>query len=192
VVILSLVRSNEAERIGFLKKAQRLNVAISRAKQLLVVVGDIETMTGREGQDLYRPLLEHVEREGRVAGIGALHAMDAAAGGRRRGDRRRPRPAGGPLGRPRRRRRGYGPRPVTPGAPMTAGNGTEAPEAPAAENGAAAPPRKFRRRRGRRRGTFAPANGAQSASPDGGAPIPSESAPAPQPEAAAQTAERGS
>ena len=192
VVILSLVRSNEAERIGFLKKAQRLNVAISRAKQLLVVVGDIETMTGREGQDLYRPLLEHVEREGRVAGIGALHAMDAAAGGRRRGDRRRPRPAGGPLGRPRRRRRGYGPRPVTPGAPMAAGNGTEAPEAPAAENGAAAPPRKFRRRRGRRRGTFAPANGAQSASPDGGAPIPSESAPAPQPEAAAQTAERGS
>src|SRR5437868_9855212 len=70
VVILSLVRSNEAERIGFLKKAQRLNVAISRAKQLLVVVGDIETMTGREGQDLYRPLLEHIEREGRVAGIG--------------------------------------------------------------------------------------------------------------------------
>src|SRR5207237_152811 len=103
VVILSLVRSNEAERIGFLKKAQRLNVAISRAKQLLVVVGDIETMTGREGQDLYRPLLEHVEREGRVAGIGALHAMDAAVGGRRRGDQRRPRPAGGPGGRPRRR-----------------------------------------------------------------------------------------
>src|SRR5256886_2775592 len=118
VVILSLVRSNEAERIGFLKKAQRLNVAISRAKQLLVVVGDIETMTGREGQDLYRPLLEHVEREGRVAGIGALHAMDAAVGGRRRGDRRRPRPAGGPAGPPRRRRRRDRAPAVPPRAPV--------------------------------------------------------------------------
>jgi DNA polymerase III delta prime subunit len=76
VVILSLVRSNEAERIGFLDKAQRLNVAISRAKRLLVVVGDIETVAGREGQDLYRPLLEHVQEHGRVAGIGALRAME--------------------------------------------------------------------------------------------------------------------
>src|SRR5260370_26308261 len=91
VVILSLVRSNEAERIGFLKKAQRLNVAISRAKHLLIVVADIETLTAREGQDLYRPLLEHIAREGRGAGIGALHAMDAAAGRRPRGDPRPPR-----------------------------------------------------------------------------------------------------
>jgi len=145
-------------------------------------------MTGREGQDLYRPLLEHVEREGRVAGIGALHAMDAAVGGRRRGDRRRPRPAGGPAGRPRRRRRGYGPRPVTPGAPVVS-NGTESAVAPVAENGAAAPPRKFRRRRSRRRGGFAATNGTQGTSPDGGTPV-AEPAATPQPEAAAQVAER--
>jgi superfamily I DNA and/or RNA helicase len=199
VVILSLVRSNEAERIGFLKKAQRLNVAISRAKQLLVVVGDIETMTGREGQDLYRPLLEHVEREGRVAGIGALHAMDAAVGGRQRGDRRRQRvgaaPAGG--GRSRRRRRGYGPRPVTPGVAV-AGNGAPAPEggAPPTENGAA-PPRKFRRRRGRRRGSVAPTNGTVGSDSPGGAqadggPPSSASSPAPEREAAGQAVERGS
>ena len=85
VVILSLVRSNEAERIGFLDKAQRLNVAISRAKRLLIVVGDIETVTGREGQDLYRPLLEHIQENGRVAGIGALRAMET--GHRRKGSR---------------------------------------------------------------------------------------------------------
>jgi len=197
VVILSLVRSNEAERIGFLKKAQRLNVAISRAKQLLVVVGDIETMTGREGQDLYRPLLEHIEREGRVAGIGALHAMDAAVGGRQRGDRRRQRvggaaPAGG--GRSRRRRRGYGPRPVTPGATV-AGNGVPAPDGGAAptENGAA-PPRKFRRRRGRRRSSLATTNGATagesqgSVQADGSTPS-SAPSPAPEREAAAQAVE---
>jgi hypothetical protein len=191
VVILSLVRSNEAERIGFLKKAQRLNVAISRAKQLLIVVGDIETMTGREGQDLYRPLLEHIEREGRVAGIGALHAMDQAAGGRRRGDRRRQRP-GQPQGG-RRRRRGYAPRPLTPGAPVTA-NGTEA-QAGSSPEGAPQPPRKFRRRRGRRRGGFVASNGTQGPpSADGNAP---QSAPAPPAETpsdrlpAAQAAEWG-
>jgi hypothetical protein len=171
VVILSLVRSNEAERIGFLKKAQRLNVAISRAKQLLIVVGDIETMTGREGQELYPPLLEHVEKEGRVAGIGALHAMDHAAGGRR-GDRRRGRP--GMPGRRRRRRRGFMPAPGMPPAPSEGSEPVSGgPEnTPAVAGGVAGvagvagggvapatggapapngPPRKFRRRRGRRR-----------------------------------------
>ena len=155
VVILSLVRSNEAERIGFLKKAQRLNVAISRAKQLLVVVGDIETMTGREGNDLYRPLLEHVEREGRVAGIGALHAMDAAVGGRRTAGRRQP-PRPGTPGRPSRRRRrgGFGVRPPsTPGATPPAGVSAEG-DPPAAPETPPTPGRKYRRRRGRRRGGF--------------------------------------
>jgi hypothetical protein len=149
-------------------------------------------MTGREGQDLYRPLLEHVEREGRVAGIGALHAMDAAVGGRQRGDRRRQRvgtPAAG--GRTRRRRRGFGPRPVTPTA-VVAANGVEAPQSPPAENGAA-PPRKFRRRRGRRRGSFSPSNGtAQGAARSDSSPPAPPVNPAPEREAAAQAVERGS
>jgi len=185
VVILSLVRSNEAERIGFLKKAQRLNVAISRAKQLLVVVGDIETMTGREGQDLYQPLLEHVEREGRVAGIGALHAMDAAVGGRR-GDRRQRQRTGTPVGRPPRRRRrgGLGPRPVTPGVATTTANVAEGAANVAPVDGAPVPPRKFRRRRGRRRGSSL--NGAANGSAE---PLPSHTpSPAPDREPAAQTA----
>jgi hypothetical protein len=155
-------------------------------------------MTGREGQDLYRPLLEHIEREGRVAGIGALHAMDAAVGGRQRGDRRRQRvgttPAAG--GRSRRRRRGYGPRPVTPAVPV-AGNGVAAPEggAPPTENGAA-PPRKFRRRRGRRRSSLAATNGTvgsekpSTAQTDGRTPS-SGSSPAPQREPATQAVESG-
>jgi superfamily I DNA and/or RNA helicase len=192
VVILSLVRSNEAERIGFLKKAQRLNVAISRAKQLLVVVGDTETMTGREGQDLYRPLLEHVEREGRVAGIGALHAMDAAAGGRR-GDRRRQRP-GAPVGRPRRRRRGFSPHPTTPGAAVaTNGTAAPAPDAPPTDSGTT-PARKFRRRRGRRRSSFSPANGTAhgETSPDGAPSQPPATSQAVEREPATQAVERGS
>jgi hypothetical protein len=185
VVILSLVRSNEAERIGFLKKAQRLNVAISRAKHLLIVVGDIETLTGREGQDLYRPLLEHIEREGRVAGIGALHAMDAAAGGRQR-DRRR-----GRLGQPAAARRGRRRRPYVAGGttPAVSPNGAETsaegtPAGPAADGAVqpAAAPRRFRRRRGRRRGPGRPSlNGEAGQSPAGEqqAPAPAQSQPAP-------------
>jgi hypothetical protein len=186
VVILSLVRSNEAERIGFLKKAQRLNVAISRAKHLLIVVGDIETLTGREGQDLYRPLLEHIEREGRVAGIGALHAMDAAAGGRHR-DRRRGR-VGQPAaaGRRARRRRPYVASGATPavspnGAETTAEGTPAAPTTDGAAGQAPAAPRRFRRRRGRRRGPGRPPlNGGAGQAPAGEQPpTPSQPQPAP-------------
>ena len=40
VVIYSTVRSNPSRRIGFLRDHRRLNVALSRARDLLVIVGD--------------------------------------------------------------------------------------------------------------------------------------------------------
>src|SRR5207253_1750984 len=43
-VILSLVRSNDRAAIGFLNDPNRVNVAISRAKKLLVIVGDSKTV----------------------------------------------------------------------------------------------------------------------------------------------------
>ncbi|SAM77049.1 related to HCS1-DNA helicase A [Ustilago bromivora] len=44
VVIISLVRSNAEQQVGFLAQKKRLNVAITRAKRQLVVVGDAETI----------------------------------------------------------------------------------------------------------------------------------------------------
>mmetsp|Transcript_63832 Transcript_63832/g.54136 ORF Transcript_63832/g.54136 Transcript_63832/m.54136 type:complete len:86 (+) Transcript_63832:848-1105(+) len=44
VIILSLVRSNKNSNIGFLKDRRRMNVAITRAKYLLVVIGNIKTL----------------------------------------------------------------------------------------------------------------------------------------------------
>lgn len=45
LVIISLVRSNEQGKIGFLKDHRRMNVALTRAKKKLVVIGDSTTLT---------------------------------------------------------------------------------------------------------------------------------------------------
>ncbi|CAI4045408.1 hypothetical protein N7582_003514 [Saccharomyces uvarum] len=44
VIILSLVRSNEKFEVGFLKEERRLNVAMTRPRRQLVVVGNIEAL----------------------------------------------------------------------------------------------------------------------------------------------------
>jgi serine/threonine protein kinase len=50
IVIYSAVRSNRNRTIGFLRDRRRLNVALSRARQLLIIVGDSVTLeTARAG-----------------------------------------------------------------------------------------------------------------------------------------------
>lgn len=48
VVILSLVRSNGEGTVGFLGEMRRINVAMTRAKRQLVIVGDSETLSRDE------------------------------------------------------------------------------------------------------------------------------------------------
>ncbi len=45
VVLISLVRANDAGNIGFLSDLRRMNVAITRARMKLIVLGDSATMT---------------------------------------------------------------------------------------------------------------------------------------------------
>lgn len=45
VIVISLVRSNHLKEIGFLADARRLNVAVTRARSHLVIIGDSETVT---------------------------------------------------------------------------------------------------------------------------------------------------
>ena len=42
IIIVSTVRSNPKNKIGFAKEIERINVAFSRARRLLIVVGNKE------------------------------------------------------------------------------------------------------------------------------------------------------
>ncbi|MDN5358600.1 MAG: hypothetical protein PWP76_443 [Candidatus Diapherotrites archaeon] len=61
VIVVSFVRSNRAGNIGFLNDLRRLNVALTRAKRKLVLVGDSETLGSHP---TYKRLIEHVKRRG--------------------------------------------------------------------------------------------------------------------------------
>jgi len=159
IVVISLVRSNERGRIGFLRVPNRLNVAISRAKRLVACIGDSATLRSGE-ESMYGQLVEAARSTGgwvsaaeivqppvfrrgpqRVATEGAEAAPGEPGEGRRR----------------RRRRRGRrgGARPVLPAAATAPTDGGGAPEStarPPEQGGDEQRRRRRRRRRGRGRG----------------------------------------
>lgn len=57
-IIISLVRSNEEGNIGFLSDYRRMNVALTRAKEKLIIVGDSSTLAN---DAFYEKLLNHIE-----------------------------------------------------------------------------------------------------------------------------------
>jgi superfamily I DNA and/or RNA helicase len=61
IIILSLVRSNEAGDIGFLKDYRRMNVALTRAKSHLFVIGDSVTLAN---DPFYQQFLDYIEQVG--------------------------------------------------------------------------------------------------------------------------------
>ena len=58
IILVSLVRSNDEGQIGFLRDLRRMNVAITRARMKLIILGDVKTM-GRH--PFYRKLYEYVK-----------------------------------------------------------------------------------------------------------------------------------
>ena len=58
IIIISLVRSNEQGQIGFLRDLRRMNVAITRARMKLIIIGDVETLTKHK---FYKRLHEYIE-----------------------------------------------------------------------------------------------------------------------------------
>lgn len=58
IILISLVRANDSGDIGFLRDLRRMNVAITRARMKLIILGDVSTMTRHP---FYRRLWEYVE-----------------------------------------------------------------------------------------------------------------------------------
>lgn len=59
IILISLVRSNDGGDIGFLRDLRRMNVAITRARMKLIILGSSETMTSHP---FYKKLYEYVEQ----------------------------------------------------------------------------------------------------------------------------------
>jgi len=81
VIILSFTRSNRRQAVGFVDDSNRLNVALSRARKKLVLVGDTETLTRRareqargnkdrrakgKERDFFVQLIRYVEGHGKT------------------------------------------------------------------------------------------------------------------------------
>lgn len=60
-IILSMVRSNNDGEIGFLEEIRRMNVAITRAKRHLCIIGDGQTLTRHS---FYKRLYDYIEQRG--------------------------------------------------------------------------------------------------------------------------------
>lgn len=60
VIIISLVRANENGEIGFLRDLRRMNVAMTRARMKLIIMGDASTLTRHP---FYKRLYESIESD---------------------------------------------------------------------------------------------------------------------------------
>lgn len=56
VIVISFVRSNEEGNMGFLKDLRRLNVAITRPRRKIIVIGDAKTLSNNT---IYKRFVEH-------------------------------------------------------------------------------------------------------------------------------------
>ena len=58
IIVVSLVRQNDEGQIGFLRDLRRMNVAITRARMKLIILGDYRTRTRHP---FYRKLWQYIQ-----------------------------------------------------------------------------------------------------------------------------------
>lgn len=66
VILISLVRANERGRIGFLNDLRRMNVAITRARMKLLILGDSATIARHP---FYAALYDYIQQWGKITRI---------------------------------------------------------------------------------------------------------------------------
>jgi len=69
-VVLSLVRSNDKREVGFLSEKRRLNVAMTRSRRHLCVIGDSSTVS--HGSEYLKKWMEWLETKADVRFGGEL------------------------------------------------------------------------------------------------------------------------
>jgi superfamily I DNA and/or RNA helicase len=60
VIILSLVRANSTGELGFARHQNRLNVALSRARSLLIIVGNLDVFK-KHPSKLFKDLMQQLD-----------------------------------------------------------------------------------------------------------------------------------
>ncbi|MFI5911639.1 DEAD/DEAH box helicase [Dactylosporangium sp. NPDC051541] len=86
LVIFGFTRSNSGGEIGFLRELRRFNVAITRARRQLVLVGDLSTLRAARDEpfrDLMLAMGRHLDRHGDRRGSLEIAATLADGAGRR-------------------------------------------------------------------------------------------------------------
>ena len=68
VIMISLVRANEEGKIGFLSDLRRMNVAMTRARMKLMILGEASTLTRHP---FYKALYTYISEKGKVIEIPA-------------------------------------------------------------------------------------------------------------------------
>lgn len=63
VIVISMVRDNDDGTIGFLRDLRRMNVAITRAKMKLIIIGNTQTLSRHR---FYREFIDYVRENGEI------------------------------------------------------------------------------------------------------------------------------
>lgn len=71
VMVISLVRDNADGNIGFLRDLRRMNVAITRARMKLIIIGNAATLSRHR---FYRELADHIRHHGEMVQITTTNA----------------------------------------------------------------------------------------------------------------------
>lgn len=74
VVIVSMVRNNPHGDVGFAREPERVNVAFSRAQELLVIVGcrELFVHNARHSRQIYHDVSNHIRRHGGIVDVSAF------------------------------------------------------------------------------------------------------------------------